>query len=118
MYNIEFKLPSGHLRLPIDFKALGNYYDAAAHSKMHQAPLQTKKQSVKQKSTRAAARQVPPVTLQAKRTRISWTAKESKKILEMKKEGYSWEEIGLAFQQQTPQRTLGAIKMQYYTKLT
>ncbi|KAH8591194.1 hypothetical protein B0O99DRAFT_690798 [Bisporella sp. PMI_857] len=119
-YNFEFKLPSisGHFHLPIGLNASDNNHDAAAHSKMHQAPLQIKKQSVEQKSTRAAACRVPPVTLQAKRTRIPWTAEESEKILEMKKEGYSWEKIGLAFRQQTSQRTLGAIKMQYYTKLT
>ncbi|KAH8587525.1 hypothetical protein B0O99DRAFT_641596 [Bisporella sp. PMI_857] len=84
---------------------------------MRQALLNVEKRGIRQKSTRAAACRVPPMALQAKRTRIPWAVEESKKLLEMKAEGYSWEEIGLAFQQQTSQRTLGAIKMQYYTKL-
>jgi len=39
-YNLEFKLPwiSEHLHLPINPAALDINYDAAAHSKIHQAP--------------------------------------------------------------------------------
>jgi hypothetical protein len=69
-------------------------HDAAAHSKIHQAPLQSEKNY-----------QVPPVTLQAKRTRVAWTDKENREILEMKGKGCSWEEIDLAFQQRNLQRT-------------
>ena len=59
-YNLEFKLPSisEHLHLPIDSKALdicsskeapakaSTHHDAAAHSKIHQAPLKPKKSKV------------------------------------------------------------------------
>ncbi|KAH7303998.1 hypothetical protein BKA65DRAFT_376117, partial [Rhexocercosporidium sp. MPI-PUGE-AT-0058] len=47
-YNLEFKLPSisEHLRLPIDLNALDINYDAAEHSKIHQAPLKPKKSRV------------------------------------------------------------------------
>jgi hypothetical protein len=48
-YNLKFKLPSisGHLYLPINPKTLDINHDAAAHSKIHQAPLQPKKRRVK-----------------------------------------------------------------------
>ncbi|KAH8782183.1 hypothetical protein BGZ57DRAFT_744214, partial [Hyaloscypha finlandica] len=47
-YNLEFKLPSisEHFHLPIHPKALDINYDAAAHSKIHQAPLKPKKSKV------------------------------------------------------------------------
>jgi hypothetical protein len=57
------------------------------------------------------------VRVQAKRTRVPWTEKENEVILEMMGRECSWEEIDLAFQQRKIQRTLGAIKQQYYTKL-
>jgi hypothetical protein len=126
-YNLEFKLPSisEHFHLPIDPKELNTNHNAAAHSQIHQAPLQVEKRSVKRKSTVAAAchpnfvahYEVPPVTLQEKRTRVPWTEEENEVILEMMGRGCLWDEIDLAFRQRTLQRTLGAIKQQYYTKL-
>jgi hypothetical protein len=126
-YNLEFKLPSisEHFHLPIDSKALDTNHNAAAHSQIYQALLQVKKRSVKRKSTVAATchpnfvahYEVPPVTLQAKRTRVPWTEEENEVILEMMGRGCLWDEIDFAFRQRTLQRTLGAIKQQYYTKL-
>jgi len=126
-YNLEFKLPSisEHLYLSIGHKALDTNHNAATHSQIHQALLQVKKRNVKWKSTPAATchpnfevhYQVPLVRVQAKRTHVPWTKEENKVILEMMGRECSWEEIDLAFQQRKIQRTLGAIKQQYYTKL-
>ncbi|PQE05345.1 hypothetical protein CJF31_00008874 [Rutstroemia sp. NJR-2017a BVV2] len=54
-----------------------------------------------------------PAILRTKRSRIRWTSNENKTILRMKKHGCSWEEIHHALLY----RTLGAIQVQYSTKL-
>jgi len=47
-YNLEFKLPSisEHFHLPINPAAMDINHDAAAHSKIHQAPLKPKKSKI------------------------------------------------------------------------
>ena len=57
--------------------------------------------------------EVRPATLRPKRKRVPWESEENKTILKMKKEGCSWEEIHHAL----PDRTSGAIEVQYSTKL-
>jgi hypothetical protein len=94
-YNLEFKLPSisEQLHLPINPKALDifpnkeasakvpTYYDAATHSKIHQAPLQPTK----------------------KRKHIKWTLEEDATLLKMKDDdGCSWEEIAKALPHHIP----------------
>jgi hypothetical protein len=66
-YNLELKLPSisEHFHLPINPVALDINHDAAAHSKIHQAPLKPKK------------------------SKISWTEEEDIKLLQMWNEGRS-----------------------------
>ena len=80
-YNLEFKLPliSEHFHLLIYPKALDIIHDAAAHSKIHQAPLKPKKSK--------------------------WTEEEEIKLLEMWNEGHSWEYIFAAL----PGRSEGII---------
>jgi hypothetical protein len=102
-YNLEFKLPSisEHLHLPINPEALDIcsskeapakvpiLHEAAAHSKVHQAPLRPKK----------------------KRKHIKWTAEEDATVLKMREEdGCSWEEIHDAL----PHRTPGTIQAHCY----
>jgi hypothetical protein len=101
-YNLEFKLPliSGHLRLPITPVALDIcsskealvkvhiHHDAAAHSKVHQAPLQPKK------------------------SKVAWIIEEDATLLQMRKDGCSWEEIDAAI----PGRSKGTIQVRYSTK--
>jgi hypothetical protein len=66
-YNLEFKLPliSEHFHLLINHVALDVNHDAAAHSKIHQAPLKLKK------------------------SKVLWTEEEDIKLLQMWNEGYS-----------------------------
>jgi hypothetical protein len=89
-YNLEFKLPSisGHLHLPIDPKTLDINHDAAAHSKIHQAPLQPKKR------------------------RVKWTPKEEATLFKMWNDGCLWEEIAAAL----PGRSEGTIRVRCSTK--
>jgi hypothetical protein len=102
-YNLEFKLPliTEQLPLPIDPKALDifpskgalakvpTYHDAAAHSKIHQAPLQPEK----------------------KRKHVKWTSEEDATLLKMKDEdGCSWEEIAKALPHHIPR----TIQPHYY----
>jgi hypothetical protein len=70
-YNLEFKLPSAseHFHLPINPAALDIHHDAAAHSKIHQAPIKPKK------------------------SKVPWTEEEDIKLLQMWNEGRSWEYI-------------------------
>jgi hypothetical protein len=103
-YNLEFKLPpiSEHFHLPITPVALDIcsskeapakvpiHHDAAAHSKIHQAPLQPKKGRVKRK----------------------WTREEDATLLQMKNDGCSWEEIDAAL----PGWSIGTIQVRYSTK--
>ena len=49
----------------------------------------------------------------AKRKRVPWKPKENKTALKMKERGCPWKEIHNAL----PHRTLGAIRVQYSTKL-
>jgi len=88
MYNLEFKLPSisEHFHLPINPLALDINYDAAAHSKIHQAPLKPKK------------------------SKIPWTEEEDIRLLQMWNEGRSWEYIFAAL----PSRS--AIRVRCSTK--
>ena len=79
-YNLEFKLPSisEHLHLLINPEALDIcsskqapakvpiHHDAAAYSKIHQAPLQPKKR------------------------RVKWTAEEDATLLQMRNDRCSW----------------------------
>ena len=58
-------------------------------------------------------KRVQPATSRVKRKRIPWTPEENRKIVKMKKQGCSWEEIHRAL----PDRTPGAIQVQYSTKL-
>jgi len=102
-YNLEFQLPRipERLYLPIQSEALGidsskgtsaevrNHHSAVAHS------------------------EVRPATLRPKRKRVPWKQEENETILKMKKKGCSWEEIHHAL----PDRTPGAIQVQYSTKL-
>jgi hypothetical protein len=102
-YNLEFTLPSisEHLHLPIDPEALDicsskeapakapTHHDAAAHSKIHQAPLQPKKR------------------------RVKWTPEEDEKLLQMRNDGCSWGKIHAAL----PHRSIGTIQVHYSTKL-
>jgi hypothetical protein len=87
-YNLEFKLPSisEHFYLPIHPKALDINHDAAAHSKIHQAPLKPKKSK--------------------------WTEEEDIKLLQMWNEGRSWKYIFAAL----PDRTEGTIRVRCSTK--
>jgi hypothetical protein len=101
-YNLEFKLPSisEHLHLPIDSKALdicsskeapakaSTHHDAAAHSKIHQAPLKPKK------------------------SKVSWI-EDDIKLVQMWNEGRSWEYIFAAL----PNRSEGSIRVRCSTKL-
>lgn len=89
-YNLEFKLPSisEHLHLPINPVALDINHDAAAHSKIHQAPLKPKK------------------------SKILWTEEEDIKLLQMWNEGRSWEYIFAAL----PSRSEGTIRVHCSTK--
>jgi hypothetical protein len=100
-YNLEFKLPSisEHLHLPIDSKALdicsskeapakaSTHHDAAAHSKIHQAPLKPKK------------------------SKVSWI-EDDIKLVQMWNEGRSWEYIFAAL----PNRSEGSIRVRCSTK--
>ena len=102
-YNLEFKLPSTseHLHLPIHPEALdicpskeGRLkvpitHDAAANSKIDQAPLQPEKK------------------------RVRWTTAEDATLLQMRNDGCSWEEIHTAL----PHRSIGTIQVRYSTKL-
>jgi hypothetical protein len=102
-FNLEFKLPSisEQLHLPINPKALDicsskeppakipTHHDAATHSKIHQAPLQPKKR------------------------RVKWTTEEDATLLQMRNDGYSWEDIHAAL----PHRSIGTIQVHYSTKL-
>jgi hypothetical protein len=102
-YNLEFKLPSisEHLHLPIHPEALDICpskegrakvpitHDAAAHSKIHQAPLQPEKR------------------------RVKWTPEEEATLLQMRNDGCSWEKIHAAL----PHRSIGTIQVRYSTKL-
>jgi hypothetical protein len=102
-YNLEFQLPHmpEHLYLPIPSKALGIGSNKAASAKAV-TPHNTITHS-----------EVRPVILQPKRKRVLWKPEENETILKMKKEGCSWEEIHDAL----PDRTPGAIQVQYSTKL-
>jgi hypothetical protein len=73
-YNLEFKLPSVSecLYLPITPVALDINHHAATHSKIYQAPLKLKK------------------------SKVLWTPEEEATLLQMKNDGYSWEEISAA----------------------
>jgi hypothetical protein len=88
-YNLEFKLPSisEHFHLPIDPKALDINHDAAAHSKIHQAPLKPKK------------------------SKVSWV-KDDIKLAQMWNEGRSWEYIFA----ELPHRSEGSIRVRCSTK--
>jgi hypothetical protein len=101
MYNLEFKLPSilEHLYLLIDSKALdicsskeapakaSTHHDAAAHSKIHQAPLKPKK------------------------SKVLWI-EDDIKLVQMWNEGRLWEYIFAAL----PNRSEGSIRVHYLTK--
>jgi hypothetical protein len=89
-YNLEFKLPSisEHFHLPINPAALDVNHDAAAHSKIHQAPLKPKK------------------------SKVPWTEEEDVKLLQMWNEGRSWEYIFAAL----PSRSEGTIRVRCSTK--
>jgi hypothetical protein len=102
-YNLEFKLPSisEQPHFPINHKALDifpnkeapakvpTHHNIAAHSKIHQAPLQSKK----------------------KRKHVKWTTEEDATVLKMRDEdGCSWEEIHGTL----PHRTPGTIQAHYY----
>jgi len=88
-YNLEFKLPSisEHFHLPIDPKALDINHDAAAHSKIHQAPLKPKK------------------------SKVSWV-EDDIKLAQMWNEGRSWEYIFA----ELPHRSEGSIRVRCSTK--
>jgi hypothetical protein len=87
-YNLEFKLSSisEHFHLPIHSKALDINHDAAAHSKIYQAPLKPKKSK--------------------------WTEEEDIKLLQMWNEGRSWEYIFAAL----PGRSEGTIRVRCSTR--
>ena len=103
VYNLEFQLPHipEHLHLPILSEALGIRSD-----KETSAEIRTSHSAV-------AHSEVRPATLRPKRKRVPWKSEENETILKMKKEGCSWEEIHHAL----PDRTPGAIQLQYSTKL-
>jgi uncharacterized protein YqjF (DUF2071 family) len=104
-YNLKFKLPSisEHLHLPINPAALDTcsskktpakaptHHDAAAHSKIHQAPLKPKKGRAKW---------------------TKWTTEEDATLLQMRNEGRSWECIAAAL----PGRSIGTIQVRCSTK--
>jgi hypothetical protein len=101
-YNLAFKLPttSEHLHLLINPEALDicsskeapakvpTHHDAAAHSKIYQAPLKLKK------------------------SKVPWTEEEDIKLLQMWNEGRSWEYIFAAL----PNRSEGTIRVHCLTK--
>ena len=104
-YNLEFKLPSilENLRLPDHPKALDLCPSTGAPPKSrYQIPRST----VAHSTTRRVESRHP-------RARIAWTKSEDRTMVEMKKDGRSWEEISDAL----PSRTLGAIQVRYFTKL-
>jgi hypothetical protein len=88
-FNLEFKLPSTseHLHLPIDPSALDINHDAAAHSKIHQAPLKPKK------------------------SKVSWV-EDDIKLAQMWNGGRSWEYIFA----ELPHRSEGSIRVRCSTK--
>jgi hypothetical protein len=103
IYNLEFQLSHipEHLHLPIFSEALG---------------IRSNKETFREAVTphKSAARpKVRPEILQSKRKRVPWKPEENETILEMKDECCSWGEIHAAL----PHRTLGAIQVQYSTKL-
>ena len=102
-YNLEFQLPRipEHLYLPIPSEALG------IGCNMGTSP------EVGARHSAVAHFEVRPATLRPKRKRIPWKSEENETILKMKKGGCSWEEIHHAL----PDRTPGAIQVQYSTKL-
>jgi len=89
-YNLEFKLPSisEHLHLPINPAVLDINRDAAAHSKIHQAPSKPKK------------------------SKVPWTEEEDIKLLQMWNESRSWEYIFA----ELPHRSEGSIRVRCSTK--
>ena len=102
-YNLEFKLLSilEQVHLLINPKALdicsskgapakvSTHHEASTHSKIHYAPLQPKKK------------------------RLKWTPEEDATLLQMRNDGYSWEEIHTAL----PYRSIGTIQVHYSRKL-
>jgi hypothetical protein len=102
-FNLEFKLPSisEHFHFPINPPALDicssreapakvpTHPEAAAHSKVHQAPLEPKK------------------------GRTKWITEEDTTLLQMKNDGCSWEVIHAALSH----RSIGTIQVHYSTKL-
>jgi len=64
-------------------------HDAGAHSRVH------------------------PAAVRPRIKRVAWTPEENATILQMREKGCQWEEIHAAL----PHRTLGAIQVQYSTKL-
>jgi hypothetical protein len=102
-YNLEFQLPRipEHVYLPIPSDELGigsNTGTSAEVGNPHSA---------------VAHSEVRPATLRPKRKRVPWKSEENETILKMKKGGCSWEKIHRAL----PDRTPGAIQVQYSTKL-
>jgi hypothetical protein len=105
-FNLEFKLPSisEHFQLPINPAAFDicssrealakvqTHPEAAAHSKVHQAPLKPKKGRAKW---------------------TKWTTEEDTTLRQMKNDGCSWEVIHAAL----PYRSIGTIQVHYSTKL-
>ena len=102
-YNLVFQLSyvPEHLHLPVLSEALGMRSDKEASTEVG-TPYSA-----------VAHSEVRPATLRPKRKRVPWKPEENETILKMKKEGCSWEEIHHAL----PDRTPGAIQVQYSTKL-
>lgn len=102
-FNLEFKFPpvSQRLDIPIDPELLGMCsgtetsanvaipHEAAAYSKIRQAPLRPQKK------------------------RVRWTPEEDATVLEMRNDGCSWEDIHAAL----PNRSKETIQVRYSTKL-
>lgn len=103
IYNLEFQLPciSEHLRLPISAEAFGT----GPRQEVSAEPTARGKTSPHCKVHTAAS--------PSQKKRTPWTPEEDVKLLKMKEEGRSWEDIHAALSH----RSKGSIQVRYSTKL-
>lgn len=102
-YHLEFKLPciSQYLHLPLPPDALG-----ASSSVGTSANAAISDNAVTHSRVR-------PATVRRQTTRRPWTQEEDMRVLNMKEDGFSWEDIHAAL----PHRSKGTIQVRYSTKL-
>ena len=102
-YNLEFKLPRilEHPNIPVP----SNLLSAGLSKEIYTKALSP--------HITAAHSKVRPAISHAKKKRVPWSLNEYSTILQMKKQGCSWEEIHRAL----PHQTQGVIQVQYSPKL-